>query len=211
MTDEPSPPCPTRPVRTRAGLRTEEELGAALAAGAPEAMEALEAVHRRWRSTVHARALRALGDTGEAEDVAQQVFLALWRGRAGYRPERGPLGAWIAGITRKKTADALEARARRARVAHAVARCAGPACAPRQEAEELTDRVVLRQALAELPDPQRTVLSLAFYADLTQAQIATSTGVPLGTVKSHARRGLARLRRALERGPARPAGGRQGP
>ncbi|MEU9715906.1 sigma-70 family RNA polymerase sigma factor [Streptomyces sp. NPDC047976] len=167
-----------------------------------------EAVYRRWRPMVHALALRALGDPREAEDVAQQVFLAAWRGRAGYRPGPGGMGAWLTGITRHKVADALEARVRLARVVRAAARRAGE---PREGAQGLppdraVDRVLVLGELARLPAAQRRVLCLAFYADLSQSQIAERTGLPLGTVKSHMRRALHALRRSLE--PARPPGPR---
>jgi RNA polymerase sigma-70 factor (ECF subfamily) len=158
--------------------------------------QSLAAAYRRWGTLVHGLASRALGDAREAEDVTQQVFLAAWRGRGGYRPERGPLAAWLVGITRHKTADALAARARRAEVAAAVG---GAALAPVPEfrQEDVLDRVLVAQEMAKLPDAQYEVLRLAFYGDFPQSQIAALTGLPLGTVKSHARRGLAALRAGL--------------
>lgn len=144
-------------------------------------------------------ALRALGDGRDAEDVAQQVFLAAWRGRAGYRPELGSAAAWLTGITRHRIADALAARSRRAALLEgAAAGCAEPVA----EMDAVLDRVLVAQELARLPAAQRTVLWLAFYEDLTHPQIAARTGLPLGTVKSHARRGMQRMSgRLRERGP----------
>lgn len=158
----------------------------------------LAAVHRRWSPMVHALAWRALGDVREAEDVTQQVFLAVWRGRAGYRPERGSVAGWIVGITRRRVADALSARTRRGElVAAAAAALPDESAAGRPEA--VLDRLLVSQELSRLPAPQRHVLRLAYYEDLTQSQIAERTGWPLGTVKSHARRGLRRLRHNLQR------------
>lgn len=68
--------------------------------------------------------------------------------------------------------------------------------------DEVLDRVLLVDALSRLPRGQREVLCMAFYEDLTQAQIAERTGTPLGTVKSHTRRGLLRLREGIEGGRA---------
>ncbi|MFF3016862.1 RNA polymerase sigma factor [Streptomyces sp. NPDC057939] len=166
----------------------------------------MEEVYRRWRPLVHSLARRSLGDEREAEDVTQQVFLAAWRGRGGYRPGPGGLGAWLTGITRHKIADALEARTRRARAVeaatvtvHELAPCPGDPGRP--EPEQVLDRVLILSELARLPSAQRRVLCLAFYADLSQTQIAARTGLPLGTVKSHMRRALHLLRRSLEPGP----------
>ncbi|WP_431312937.1 sigma-70 family RNA polymerase sigma factor [Streptomyces silvensis] len=175
--------------------RAEADLSAALVAGDPDA---LAETYRRWGDPVHAAAARSLGDAREAEDVAQQVFLAVWRGRHGYRPDRGALGAWIVGITRRKVADALSARSRRRDLLVAVAERANTAPPPVGDPETVVDRVLVRDALARLPLPQRQVLALAFLQDLTQTQVAERTGMPLGTVKSHTRRGLLRLRQALE-------------
>ncbi|MEW2414430.1 sigma-70 family RNA polymerase sigma factor [Streptomyces sp. NPDC046866] len=177
----------------------EQGIAAGFAAGDERCVEA---VYRRWRPLVHALAQRALGDDREAEDVTQQVFLAAWRGRDRYRPGPGGFGAWLTGITRHKVADALRSRTRRALAADAAARiapqaagCPGPA--PLPEAEQAVDRVLIHSALARLPSAQQQILHLAFYADLTQTQIADRTGLPLGTVKSHMRRALGRLRRTL--------------
>lgn len=158
---------------------------------------ALAAVYRRWSPLVHTLARRSLGDPREAEDVTQQVFLAVWRGGAGFRPERGTLAGWLVGITRRKIADALAARTRRTDLVGAAGGLLALSDAGRARPEAVLDRVVVRHELARLPAPQREVLRLAFYEDLTQTQIAQRTGWPLGTVKSHARRGLHRLRHRL--------------
>ncbi|MEU6352299.1 sigma-70 family RNA polymerase sigma factor [Streptomyces sp. NPDC047072] len=175
---------------------TEEEL--ALARGLVAGDQAsLAAVYRHWSALVHTLAWRSLGDAREAEDVTQQVFLGVWQGRGTYRPERGTLAGWIVGITRRKTADALAARTRRADlVASAGARlpCTGSSD---DRTETTLDQLVVRAGLARLPSAQQRVLRLTFYEDLSQTQIAERTGWPLGTVKSHARRGLHRLRRDL--------------
>ncbi|GAB2941609.1 sigma-70 family RNA polymerase sigma factor [Streptomyces heilongjiangensis] len=180
-------------VCTDAPAATDDELARGLAAGDETS---LAAAYERWSALVHALARRSLGDTTEAEDVTQQVFLGVWRGRHGYRPERGAVGAWIVGITRRRIADALSARTRRADLAASAGTALALAERPGRRGEDteaVLDRMVIRSELARLPAPQRQVLHLAFYEDLTQTQIAERTGLPLGTVKSHTRRGLRRL------------------
>jgi RNA polymerase sigma-70 factor (ECF subfamily) len=179
--------------------RYEEELARGLLAADEEAFAA---IYRRWCSLVHTMATRLLGDTHEAEDVTQQVFLGAWHGRAGFRPERGPLGAWLVGITRRKIVDALAARTRRHSLLDSAAQDADVTGHGETAPDRVLDRVLLIDALAGLPRHQREVLCMAFYEDLTQVQIAERTGMPLGTVKSHARRGLHRLRQAIEQSPA---------
>ncbi|MFC9616135.1 sigma-70 family RNA polymerase sigma factor [Streptomyces sp. NPDC056938] len=158
----------------------------------------LEAAYRRWSTLVHTLAYRSLGDSREAEDVTQQVFLAVWRGRGGYNPQRGTFAGWVVGITRRKIADALTARTRRATLASAAKTSLHLAAPPSDNmAGQVLDQVLVRHELTLLPAPQRRVLQLAFYNDLTHTQIAEVTGWPLGTVKSHSRRGLNRLRQRL--------------
>ncbi|WP_435594470.1 RNA polymerase sigma factor [Streptomyces panacea] len=177
-------------------VRVEKDLVAALLRGDPDA---LADAYRRWGPLVHTLAARSLGDAKEAEDITQQVFLGVWRGRAGYRPERGPIAAWVVGITRRKIVDALAARTRRtALVAAATAAAETRVARPSDQPEAVLDRVLVLRAMETLPQAQRRLLSLAFFDDLTQVQIAERTGLPLGTVKSHVRRGLHRLRGCLD-------------
>ncbi|WP_409234190.1 RNA polymerase sigma factor [Streptomyces sp. PA5.6] len=185
--------------------QTPEEPSEPPVPGHPLSDDQLAAAYLRWGRLVHRLARRALGDGPDAEDVTQQVFLAAWHGRRGYRPGAGGLAGWLVGITRHKVADALAARARRAVLLAAVG--------ARQEIppvggpgpEQVLDRVLVQRELALLPSPQQLVLRLAFYGDLSQSQISERTGLPLGTVKSHTRRGLRALREGLtSAGPPRP-------
>ncbi|MCX4834750.1 sigma-70 family RNA polymerase sigma factor [Streptomyces sp. NBC_01016] len=158
----------------------------------------LEGAYRRWATLVHTLAHRSLGDAREAEDVTQQVFLAAWRGRRNFDPRRGQLAGWLVGITRRKVADALSARTRRTELIDAAgALLAVHHPAQERDVQRVLDQVVVTHALAQLPTAQRRVLELTFYDDLTQNQIAELTGWPLGTVKSHARRGMLRMRDEL--------------
>jgi len=171
----------------------DEAVGRLFAAGDERA---LAWIYERTASLVHGLARRALGPGADAEDVTQQVFISAWNGRSGYRPDKGPLAAWIVGITRHRIADALE-RARRERRVAAAAATLEP-IAPEPFDGRATNRLVLLDELARIGDPQRAIMELAFFADLTHEQIAARTGIPLGTVKSHIRRTLLRLRDRLE-------------
>lgn len=171
---------------------------------------ALAAAYGRWAPQLHGMAVRAVG-ADDAEDVLQAVFVSAWRHRDGFDPRRGPLPAWLVGITRHRIADALAARHRRGEVLvdpttpglggaaeEHPARTGAPA--PHEAA---TDRIVLVGELGELGEPQRSIVALAFFEDLTHQQIAQRTGLPLGTVKSHLRRSLLHLRDRLEARDAR--------
>ena len=156
-------------------------------------------VFRRWSPLVHGIAVRALGDHHEAEEVTQQVFVSAWRGRHNLTPSDSAFPAWLIGITRHRIADRLAERGREARkVAAVVAATPDPEPVEPAPVDAVVDRVVVAQQLADLPDPRRTILALAFQHDLTHEQIAERTGLPLGTVKSHVRRGLVQLRNQLE-------------
>lgn len=176
--------------------RSDGELGQGFADG-DEAC--LNEAYRRWGALIFTVAARRLGDSEEAKDVTQQVFVGAWRGRKSYDPQRGSLKTWLMGITHKKVADALIRRSRHQRDIEAVT-VAGASEVSRQDAptDSVVDFVVLADELDRLPEQQRTVLEMAFYEDLTQAQIAQRTGLPLGTVKSNTRRGLMRMKKRLE-------------
>lgn len=160
--------------------------------------EALGEVYDRWASLVHSYALRALQDTHDAEDVTQQVFVAAWRSRHTLRPERGSVAGWLVGITRHTIADMHAKRARQARDAAAVAAHELPQEHAAAPDDQLAARLVLHDELGRLGEPRGTVVRMAFLEDLTHEEIARRLELPLGTVKSHVRRGLTRLRTRLE-------------
>lgn len=130
----------------------------------------------------------------EAEDLVQQVFLAAWKGRDRFDPSRGSLAAWLSGIARFKAIDHLRAAARRPST-------------PTDKVDEMNsvesqvnnvvDRMVLSAALQSLPSARREVVELGFYKELSHPEIAERLDLPLGTVKSHMRRGLEALQREL--------------
>ena len=173
------------------------EVGRRFAAGDEQA---LAWAYERFAGQVHGMAVRAFGSGPDAEDVTQQVFVSAWTGRAGYRPEQAPLPAWLVGVCRHKIADTWARRDRQRRAAEAAigeARSARESTGPQVDTA-VADRVLLLGELERLGQPQRGIIELAFFEDLTHTQIAARTGLPLGTVKSHIRRTLERLRSRLE-------------
>jgi RNA polymerase sigma-70 factor, ECF subfamily len=156
--------------------------------------EALAEVYRRWSRLIYTIAVRALESAADAEDVTQQVFLAAWSGRHTLRPTADALPRWLVGIARHRIADALAQRYRGRRTLAAVADAPEPAVA------ETAERLMLAHEVASLPEPRRTVLTLAYLHDCTHDEIARRLDMPVGTVKSHLARGLLQLRRRLEGG-----------
>jgi RNA polymerase sigma-70 factor (ECF subfamily) len=170
-------------------------------AGGQEA--ALAEAYRRLGPLVYTLALRSLGERAAADDVTQDVFIRAWKSRASYRPEAARLPAWLVGIARNAIADALSARMRRQELEHAagqVARDGVAAASPAADVEAVADRITLEEELERLGDPQKAIMKLAFYEDLTHDQISSRLQLPLGTVKSHIRRSLSRMRTRLEVG-----------
>jgi RNA polymerase sigma-70 factor (ECF subfamily) len=164
---------------------------------------ALAEIYGEWSSLVYSLALRSLGHATDAEDVTQKVFVAAWRGRQSFDPDRASISAWLVGITRNTVADAHQARTRERQLAEQAATVAAPEVVPSAEID-LADRLLIADEIAQLEPVPRTVVHLAFYDDLTHMQIAERLNLPVGTVKSHIRRSLSKLRKRLEvsHGPA---------
>jgi RNA polymerase sigma factor (sigma-70 family) len=168
-------------------------LAAGFAAGDESA---LSEAYARWSPLVFTLALRSLGVRADAEDVTQQVYISAWRARAGFDPTRASLSAWIVGITRHRIADAHEARSRLRRVEEAAV--AEAAVQPASLGDDVAERIMVAEELEALEPLPRRVMQLAFYEQLSQTEIAETLDLPLGTVKSHMRRSLSRLRTRWE-------------
>ena len=160
---------------------------------------------------------RVLGDHAEAEDAAQEAFVTAFRSLASWRGD-GPFGAWLTRIgvrialrhvSRRRTVTwrdpsrvassegVLDSADRAAdRAAMSAAPLTDPAILSLR-AERATE---IRTAVAKLPEPYREVVALRFFGEASLDEIARQTGRPLGTVKTHLHRGLARLRGSLEGG-----------
>lgn len=164
---------------------------------------ALRAAYDRYGALVFRIARQCAPSVAEAEDITQSTFVSAWRGRDTFDPRRGSLAGWLVGIARRRAIDRLRVLERDRRDATAAERTVSSAQIP-THADEVIDRIVVSDGLAELPAAQRRVLELAFFDDLTHQQISTATGLALGTVKSHVRRGLAHLRNRLEAAGVQP-------
>lgn len=130
----------------------------------------------------------------DAEDLVQQVFMAAWRGRDRFDPSKGSLAAWLSGITRFKAIDHLRASSRRPSSPTAEVEGLEPT---EPVVDQVVDRMVLAAALESLPAARKEVVELGFFQDLSHPEIAEKLDLPLGTVKSHMRRGLEALQREL--------------
>jgi RNA polymerase sigma-70 factor (ECF subfamily) len=156
---------------------------------------AFEELYRRYSRSVFGFALRRLGDRGRAEDAVQETFAAIWRSAGTYRPERGCGATWLYTVARNAIVD--RARARTEPAAEAPDEPSGEAGpAERAESEWVSWRV--HRALEVLPESEREVIELAYWGGLSQSEVASRLGIPLGTVKTRTRSGLGRLAEVLE-------------
>jgi len=155
---------------------------------------ALHEVYLRWSPLVYTIARRKSGNDADASDITQAVFVAAWQGRQGFDPDAGSLPAWLLGITRRKVADHWRQVNRVPEPREEIPDDAQPDAG----IETTVERVLLADELERLGEPQRRILELCFFQDMTHAQVASLLGLPLGTVKSHIRRSLGRLRERLE-------------
>lgn len=167
------------------------DLGARFASDGPDVLRAAYEAHG---TVIFSFCRRSLGDD-QAADVTQEVFVTAWRIRDRFDPARGTLRSWLFGIARFKVLGALRGRP----PLHAVHDDQTEDVRPGpSDVDQLADRLVLTEAMAGFSSRVREVLHLAYVEDLTHAQIAERTRLPIGTVKSDLRRALARLRLELE-------------
>ncbi|HEU0114572.1 MAG TPA: sigma-70 family RNA polymerase sigma factor [Thermomicrobiales bacterium] len=181
-----------------AGL-TDEELVQRLAAGHDDALEPL---HHRYAGRVFAFAARRL-DPDVAEEITQDVFLAVWNNAGRFDPARGMAKPWILQIAHTRILNEFRRRDRRPQIASdpeekrlAAVRDGAPL--PDEAAWRRFQRRAVNDAVATLSPRQRDAVRLALFDDLTHAQVAATLDVPLGTAKTRIRDGMQRLRTALQ-------------
>jgi RNA polymerase sigma-70 factor (ECF subfamily) len=156
---------------------------------------AFEDLYNRYARAVFGLALRRLGDRGRAEDAVQETFASIWRSAGTYRPERGPGAPWLYTVARNATVDRSRERIETpSEVPDEATSEPGPA--EQTEQNWLTWRV--HSALQELPEREREAIALAYWSGLSQSEVAEHLGIPLGTVKTRTRSGLARLAELLD-------------
>jgi RNA polymerase sigma factor (sigma-70 family) len=176
---------------------SDEDLMGQLAAGRPEALGPL---HDRYAALVCGLAARSL-DQAVAEEISQDVFLAVWRHAEAFDPTRGSFRAWVVRIARTRVLNELRRRGRRPRSTSSPDtgddQFPDPAPGPAEAVWREHRRAAVRSAVEALPPRQRMALSLAFLEDLTHEQVAACLNLPLGTTKSRIRAGINSLRTRL--------------
>ncbi|MEX1102471.1 MAG: sigma-70 family RNA polymerase sigma factor [Actinomycetota bacterium] len=164
--------------------------------------DAFRRLFRRYAPTAQSLAHRILRQPFLAEEIVQEVFLAVWRDPFAHDPNRGSVKSWVMGMVHHRSVDAVrreEAQRRRAREAipDIVDVSDDPGVTVPEEIGLPEERTIVRSALAELPAEQRRVLELMYFGGRSQSQIAEDLSLPLGTVKSRTLLGMRRMRTAL--------------
>ena len=157
---------------------------------------AFELLYQRYVRSVFGLALRRLGDRHRAEDATQEAFAAIWRSASTYRPDRGPAAGWLYAVARNAIVDRFRASGPRmdGEPPELVSAEAGPA----EQAEQSDVAWRVHRALEELQPREREVIELAYWSGMSQSEVAEYLHLPLGTVKTRTRSGLARLASLLE-------------
>lgn len=143
----------------------------------------------------------------EVDDAVQEVFIELWNKAERFDRSLASEATFVAMIARRRLIDLRRRLERHAAAGELSEALAAPGASVAESAEIADEAAAARKALRELKPDERRVLELAVWKGLSHQQIAGATGLPLGTVKTHARRGLARLRELLRPARARAAEG----
>lgn len=161
---------------------------------------ALSTIYDRYSAMLFGMLMRILRDKQAAEEVLQDLFWQLWRNAAQFDPNRGSLAAWLLIIGRNRAISRLRGPANR-EVLEGTDGLYADTFVSNQNIEEEASRTELRQqltaALSKLPAEQRRAVELAYFEGLTQSEIASRTGSPLGTVKTRVRTAMKSLKQIL--------------
>lgn len=144
--------------------------------------------------------LQILHDQAQAEEVTQEVFIEVWQHAADFDPAKGSAKAWILRRARLRAIDrvrsAIATMKRDDREAFLVASINKESV--EDEALRNVQRHAVRTALEIMGEPHKTAILLAYFGDMTHAELAEATGVPLGTAKTRVRDGLRKLEKILK-------------
>ena len=166
-------------------------------------VRAIEAMYDRYGDIVYSVSLRVVGDVQLAEDVAQEVFLRLWRKPDQFDQSRGRFLTWLLSVARNRAIDERRSRGRRTKhetlpgIESEQMFSVASGDDPENSAVVGEDRAMVRRALLSLPPEQRLAIELAYFGGFTQLEIARGLRQPLGTIKTRIRLGLQKLRLAL--------------
>lgn len=175
---------------------------------------ALAELYDRYGRLAFGLAYRILGERGTAEDIVQEAFLAVWRRASSFQADRGSARAWLMSIVHNASIDRRRGRYKREQTDVALDDLTFKLETGAEDTFDLVSERIeaehVRAALGGLPVEQREAIELAYFGGLTQQEIATRTGTPLGTVKSRMRLGLHKMRSllgdSLDSGTAHSAG-----
>ena len=169
-------------------------------------LAAFEALYDRYGDLVYSVCLRVVGDTYIAEDVAQDVFVRVWRRPEQFDVRRGKFVTWLLSVARNRSIDHRRSQSRRMRHEALPSTDEEEDVLPSEDARDdpalqtvLADEcAAVRSALAVLPPEQKLAIQLAYFGGLTQQEIANKLGQPLGTVKTRIRLGMQKMRGSLQ-------------
>ncbi|HEY5486542.1 MAG TPA: sigma-70 family RNA polymerase sigma factor [Candidatus Limnocylindrales bacterium] len=190
-------PPPLEGAQELAAEESEAELMRQVAAGE---IGGLETLYDRHHAMAYALALRITTEPGLAEDVVQDSFLGLWQNAARYAEAKGSVRGWLMAIVRHRAIDTIRRQKKGVTLDDETSDIVPAALTLLDIWPEVSSRLdaeQVRVALEGLPPAQREAIEFAYFDGLTQREIATRTGAPLGTVKSRMRLGLVALRREL--------------
>lgn len=178
-----------------------QQLARLLARTALGDRQAFASLYRATRAKLFGVSLRIVRERHIAEEVLQDSFVSIWNHAGTYAQGKGAPATWMAAIVRNRSLDVARRARERPDVDDALAaNLVDESAAPGREAERRAEAHALRDCLDELDPEQRQSIALAFFHGLTHSELASHLRRPLGTVKTHVRRGLLRLRDCLERG-----------
>jgi RNA polymerase sigma-70 factor, ECF subfamily len=161
---------------------------------------ALSALYDRYAPMLFGMLMRVLKDQQAAEEVLQDLFLQLWRNAGKFDPNRGSLPAWLMVIGRNRAISRLRGRRDREVMEEEEGDFAATFASPQNIEDEAARNQMARKvstALEQLPPEQRQAVELAYFEGMTQSEIASKTGIPLGTVKTRVRTAMQTLRQTL--------------